>query len=157
MTNIRFSTDDIDAEVERRQQEIQELLNVKRVLLARASTVADAPTVNAGATDNRIARGGPSRRTTTVHEGITTAIVAVLNPDKRLHRDDIKESIKAMGVHVSGDTDEKQVMTVGSYLSRDDRFKSLGKGMWMLAKAYADTAVHPPSDDDNDAGYNGRQ
>ena len=62
----------------------------------------------------------------TFKQKITDAIHEVLN-DGPLHRRVILESVATRGVHVGGG-----VHTVGAYLSVDDRFENVGKGIWGL-------------------------
>ena len=67
----------------------------------------------------------------TYQSTITDAIVEVL-ADGPLHRSVVLERIEARGVHVGGG-----VRTIGVYLSKDDRFVNVGKGVWALEQSPA--------------------
>ena len=62
----------------------------------------------------------------TFKQEITDAMYDALK-DGPLHRKVIMEKLKARGIYVGGG-----VRTVGAYLSVDDQFKNVGKGIWTL-------------------------
>ena len=59
-----------------------------------------------------------------------------------LHRNVILTKVKERGLIISGG-----ISTIGAYLSMDERFKSVGKGIWTLADTHA-----TGSDEANDDG-----
>ena len=61
----------------------------------------------------------------TFRQELTDAIYSILDEHGPLHRKIILGKLEERGIHVGGG-----VNTVGSYLSVDDRFKSVGKGLW---------------------------
>ena len=65
----------------------------------------------------------------TFKEEITEAIHEALNEHGPLHRSAILEKVQDRSLYVGGG-----VRTVGAYLSSDDRFKNVGKGIWTLAE-----------------------
>ena len=48
---------------------------------------------------------------------------------RAMHRTEILSNIQERGIHVGG---KDPLATLGSYLSRDDRFKAVGNGNWIL-------------------------
>ena len=63
---------------------------------------------------------------------IGDAIYGILhNEGGPLHRSEIHSRIQEQGIHVGG---KNPVNSVGSYLSLDDRFVNVGRGMWDLAE-----------------------
>jgi len=61
---------------------------------------------------------------------LTNAMYDILISKRPLHRKSIFDRLTVRGIHVGG---QIPVNTVGSYLSIDDRFKNVGRGMWDLA------------------------
>ena len=78
---------------------------------------------------------------------ITDAMYDVLLIERPLHREIILTRVQERGISIGG---EKPVNTIGSYLSRDDRFRGAGnKGFWTLAEE-----PHPePSDETYNNGH----
>jgi len=77
---------------------------------------------------------GVSREKTSSHaQELTDTIFDILTTSRPLHRKNIFELLKVRGIHVGG---QIPVNTVGSYLSTDDRFKNVGRGIWDLALPY---------------------
>ena len=81
----------------------------------------------------------------TYKQELTDTMYAIVSEYGPLHRNGILAKVKERGLHVGGG-----VSTVGSYLSVDDRFKNVGKGMWTLeqepqAGSSTDTITHTPS------------
>ena len=68
---------------------------------------------------------------------IPDAIYDILVEAGTLHRQDIYERLEDMGARIGG---QNPVNGMGVYLSRDQRFKSLGGGMWTLAGQAGDDA-----------------
>ena len=64
----------------------------------------------------------------TYKQELTDAMDHILAEYGPLHRTVILDKLQARGHHVGGG-----VRTVGAYLSLDDRFKNVGKGIWGLA------------------------
>ena len=73
----------------------------------------------------------------TFKEEITSAIQEVL-ADGPLHRSVILAKIQERGLYIGGG-----IRTVGAYLSTEDDFKNVGKGLWALAEPIAAIA-NPP-------------
>lgn len=65
---------------------------------------------------------------------ITNAIFEILEQDHPLHRGVIHARLQLRGIQVAG---QDPVNNTGAHMSGDDRFKSLGKGMWDLAEPQA--------------------
>ena len=63
----------------------------------------------------------------TYKKELTDAMSSILAEYGPLHRTVILDKLQARGHHIGGG-----VRTIGSYLSMDDRFKNVGKGMWAL-------------------------
>ncbi len=61
---------------------------------------------------------------------VKDTIYEILRDESPLHRKDIYERLLQRGVHIGG---KMPVNTVGSHLSNDDRFESLGNGVWDIA------------------------
>ena len=61
---------------------------------------------------------------------LTDAMADILGTERPLRREVILERLQERGIHVGG---AKPVNSIGSYLSTDDRFRNVGKGLWMLA------------------------
>ena len=61
----------------------------------------------------------------TFRQELTDAMYGILNEHGPLHRNVILEKLQELGIHIGGG-----INTVGSYLSVDNRFKSVGKGLW---------------------------
>ena len=72
----------------------------------------------------------------TFKEELVSAIYDVLEEHGPLHRNVILQKILELGLHVGGG-----VRTVGSYLSADDRFKNVGKGLWVLEEPITDYGI----------------
>ncbi len=74
-------------------------------------------------------------------ERIGTAIYDILHGEGGpLHRSEIHGRIQQQGIHVGG---KNPVNSVGSYLSIDDRFVNVGRGMWDLAKRVPENDALP--------------
>ena len=65
----------------------------------------------------------------TYKQELTDTLYGILFEYGPLHRNAILEKVKERGLHVGGG-----ISTVGSYLSVDDRFKNVGKGVWTLVE-----------------------
>ena len=131
----------IESEVEWREEkqreldrEIQLLRDTRNLLL-----VSPSPVLGNGVTD--IAQ---DRKADTVTGQITDGIYQVLLGTRPLHRKVIAQELQAIGVHLSGKDERERVQYLASLLSRDSRFKSMGKeeprlrGEWTLVDAPAD-------------------
>ena len=67
----------------------------------------------------------------TFKAAFTNSAEDILKKEGRpMHRTEILASIEARGIHVGG---KDPLATLGSYLSRDDRFKAVGSGHWDLS------------------------
>ena len=106
--------------LKRRESELKDLQTTVAALRATLRELEDAEDDLFGKPQNG-----------TYQSTITDAIVEVL-ADGPLHRSVILERIEARGVHVGGG-----VRTIGVYLSKDDRFVNVGKGMWTLEQSSA--------------------
>ena len=81
---------------------------------------------------------GPSPRTEEAStSNLGNAIYEVLTVERPLHRQPIYERIVEMGVSVGG------LPSVDSQLSRDPRFRNVGKGMWDLSDPRARDETKP--------------
>ena len=78
---------------------------------------------------NGIDAGG--RRIGTYAQELTDAIHDTLFSERPLHRNVILERVTERGIHVGG---AKPMNSIGSYLSTDQRFKNVGKGVWTLTE-----------------------
>ena len=80
-------------------------------------------------------------------ERISTAIYGILHDEGGpLHRSEIHSRIQGQGIHVGG---KNPVNSVGSYLSLDDRFVNVGRGMWDLAERVPESNTLPLYTDDS--------
>ena len=80
-------------------------------------------------------------------ERIGTAIYGILHDEGGpLHRSEIHGRIQEQGIHVGG---KKPVNSVGSYLSLDDRFVNVARGMWDLAERVSEINTLPLYTDDS--------
>ena len=68
------------------------------------------------------------------------------NEGTPLHRMIILERIQEQGIYIGG---KKPVNSVGSYLSLDDRFVNVGRGMWDLAERVPASDTLPLSAEDS--------
>ena len=57
------------------------------------------------------------------------AMFDILTDERPLHRKVILTRVRQRGIHLGG---QNPVNTIGSYLSIDDRFKNVGRGIWTL-------------------------
>ena len=81
----------------------------------------------------------------TFREALTDAMVEILAECGPLHRNDIAEKIRERGLHVGGG-----VRTIGSYLSVEERFRNVGKGIWGLRPEETNEETnHSNGHDDN--------
>lgn len=62
---------------------------------------------------------------------VTNTILEVLQEESPLHRNDICARVREKGVHIGG---ENPVATIGTYLSSDDRFTNVSRGMWAVSE-----------------------
>ena len=62
---------------------------------------------------------------------LTDAIENILETHGPLHRNEILVKVRERGIHVGGD---RPINNIGAYLSTDNRFKNVGKGLWDLVK-----------------------
>ena len=76
----------------------------------------------------------------TFKEEITEVMHEALNEHGPLHRSAILEKVQERSLYVGGG-----VRTVGAYLSSDDRFKNVGKGIWALVLPPEDCPRHGDS------------
>ena len=61
---------------------------------------------------------------------VSDAMSDILTDERPLHRNVILDRVQERGIQVGG---RKPVNTIGSYLSIDDRFKNVSRGVWTLA------------------------
>ena len=74
-------------------------------------------------------------------ERISNAMYVILHDEGGpLHRTVILERIQEQGIYIGG---KKPVNSVGSYLSLDDRFVNVGRGMWDLAERVSESNTLP--------------
>ena len=76
---------------------------------------------------------------------IGNTIYAVLKDESPLHRNEIMARVKERGVHIGGANPSNNL---GTYLSRDERFENVSKGVWRLAEE--DSTVNPESNGHGD-------
>ena len=60
---------------------------------------------------------------------VSDAMFDILTDERPLHRKVILTLVQQRGIHLGG---QNPVSTIGSYLSIDDRFKNVGRGIWTL-------------------------
>ena len=82
----------------------------------------------------------------TFREEITGAMRKTLEEHGPLHRNVILEKVSARGLHIGGG-----IRTVGAYLSADERFKNVGKGIWALTEETEPLRIGATSESN---GYN---
>ena len=119
--------------LQKKEQQIQALEDSIRVLRAAIIEVELAE-------DDSVTT--PQRGTFKVQTA--GAIYDVLNKDAPmpLHRDFILAKLKERGLIIGGG-----VSTIGAYLSMDERFKNVGKGLWTLADTPAPGSEAQRADD----------
>ena len=85
----------------------------------------------------------PTRTSSPASHGseVTQTIYEILVAERPLHRDRILQEVQARGIYVGG---TKPVNSIGSYLSQDNRFKNVGRGLWGLTDEPQDSAEVPP-------------
>ena len=83
-------------------------------------------------------RDDDSKAASSFASEIGDAIYFVLKDESPLHRNDILKRVKDRGIHVGG---ANPANNLGTYLSRDDRFKNAGKGKWTLTEDSADNSL----------------
>lgn len=76
-------------------------------------------------------KGPRPRREEASTSNLVDAIYEVLTAERPLHRQQIYERLVEMGIGVGG---QSPVDNVGAHLSRDPRFRIVGKGMWDLSE-----------------------
>ena len=104
----------LTAILQRKEKEIQALegsINALRIAIREVELVDDIAVTTSQ-------RG-------TFRQELTDAMYGILDEHGPLHRNVILEKLQELGIHIGGG-----INTVGSYLSVDDRFKSVGKGLW---------------------------
>lgn len=62
---------------------------------------------------------------------LTNAIHDILVHERPLHRSTIRDRVEERGIYVGG---TNPINSIGSYLSIDDRFKNVGRGLWTLTE-----------------------
>ena len=62
---------------------------------------------------------------------MSDAMFDILTDERPLHRNIILDRVQERGIQVGG---RKPVNTIGSYLSIDDRFSNVARGIWTLAE-----------------------
>ena len=80
----------------------------------------------------------PTPRRRSHSASLVDAMYDILVRERPLHRNILLERVKEAGFHVGGET---PVGAIGSYLSRDQRFKNIGRGLWTLTE---ETDSHDP-------------
>ena len=75
--------------------------------------------------------GGRTTRHNSHEAELTDAIESVLQEERPLHRRVILERVQAKGIYVGGDN---AVKAMSPYLTRDNRFKNVSRGVWTLAR-----------------------
>lgn len=77
--------------------------------------------------------GQPERESGARTHTLADSILTVLRESGRpMHYTDVLSGLQARAVQVKGQDQQK---TVRTYLSRDDRFENVGRGMWALSAA----------------------
>lgn len=135
-TTILGLRDEIRQREERRQkldEEIQRIAETARLLEASSEPPAVAPRRRAGSHGAEL----------------TDAIEKTLLAERPLHRKTILEKVSDAGFYIGG---ANPLALLGSYLSLDDRFLNVGRGMWTLSKE-KETGI-AKSDDRTGAGEN---
>ena len=115
-TTIRNLTAEIDDRKARRAVLDQQIETLERALNVLTATEATLPIV-------------PRKSESSYAATITDAIEQVLLEERPLHRSEILARVSARGVYVGG---TKPIASLGSYLSVDNRFKNVGRGVWTL-------------------------
>ena len=70
-----------------------------------------------------------NKAASTFSHNLTDALYSVLKEEGPLHRNELVVRVKKKGVHIGG---ESPANNLGTYLSRDSRFKNVGRGIWAL-------------------------
>ena len=87
----------------------------------------------------------------TLTEQVTNLIEQVLSESGPLHRKELLKMALESGI-VFGSEEKDQLNTFGSYLSRDDRFKSDGRGVWRLTTASESVDSENKAEEDEEGG-----
>ena len=69
------------------------------------------------------------KRAGTYESELTEAIVAELQKEQPLHREDLLHRVEEAGVHIGG---QHPLDNMATYLTRDPRCTSVGSGYWAL-------------------------
>lgn len=112
-----------------KQSIVKELRSIESDLLQRKEQVdyeLDAIRVTISVIESRPEK---TRERSSFVTNVTEAICQLLREEGPLHRDAICKRIQKKGLHIGG---EKPVATIGTYLSKDKRFKNVSRGMWAL-------------------------
>ena len=145
----------IESEVKLREAKQQELVAKQQELGREIQIFRDAIELllasPSDATDNAVTDMDQGQKADTVTKQIADAVNQVLLDERPLRRGVIAERLQAMGIHLSGTVEKDRVQYLASFLSRDHRFKPMGRkdprrrGEWTLADEPADqTAAQVP-------------
>ena len=101
-------------------------------LAAIEELLDDKPAPNESGTEP-IPRGGRIKAIA------ATAFAVLTKADGPMRRESILEQIETAGLRVSGDSVEKKLRIVSSALSKDTRFRSMGRGsgLWDIDRGHA--------------------
>ena len=117
----------LKAIVTERENELRELDANREELIGRIQGLHAAIKEVECSTMNTVTRP----QTGTYREQITDVVEQVLQIERPLHRSVILKRVKDLGVYM-GPTNP--MSSLGAYLSLDDRFSTVGKGVWTLTE-----------------------
>ena len=131
----------IDSELEWREAKHRKLEREMQLLRDTRTLFLACPSQG---TDNGATGVAQEQKADTVTSQITDAVYQVLLADRPLHRGVIAERLQTMGIYLSGKDEQERVQYLASFLSRDNRFKPVGRenprrrGEWTLADILAE-------------------
>ena len=126
--DIRDAIGGIDDEFKRMDERRAELHRRRRALVTTLEIFGESADDIPDSTTTHAERPVPSG-------DVPNAIHGILAEFGALHRQEIHDRLAEMGAQVGG---QNPVAGVGSYLSRDPRFESVGGGRWALAEQSQD-------------------
>ena len=92
----------------------------------------------------------PVSREGTITSQVTDLVEQILSIEGPIHRKELLARVRQQGIYF-GSAEKDQLNTFASYLTVDDRFESIGRGVWRLAGPDQHAgAVEDDAEEDND-------
>ena len=139
LRGLRQVASQLSQEIDDLDQEIASLTEQRSLLVSKLADINSAISTVDSLTGDSPQDSVTRTQTRTFKEQLTSAIHEALLREGPLHRKTILNRVSSMGIQI-GLTNP--LASLASYLSTDDRFVNVGKGIWALAGQATNSTVN---------------